>query len=207
MAIHLPSTITTYATPNADAVEYIQDRKFQADIRLVEPDPTWPQQFEELERDIRSVIGSDLVTIDHIGPTSVPGLLAKPIIDIDITVKDIQNESTYVDGLEALGFTFRLRQPSWYDLRFFILERPAAPSVNLKVFGCPCPEVERHLIFRNWLRNNSDDKLRYADIKKESLKKSEKLGEGFAGYNRRKEPVLRDIMSNAFKALEWPGLA
>lgn len=199
----LPAEILRYAEPDFGDVEYIECRRFRADIRLVEADPSWSYQYEELATAISGVLGGQLVSIAHVGSTSVPGLLAKPIIDIDVIVKDIFNEQSYVDGLKSIGFTFRLRRPSWYNLRFFILDSPPATSVNLKVFGRHCPEVERHIIFRNWLRGNSNDKERYARAKLQALRQSNEMGEALAGYNRRKEQVLREIMDNAFRALGY----
>lgn len=139
---------------------------------IQDPDPSWPSAFATLEARIRAALGERALAINHVGSTSVPGLPAKPVIDIDIVVADSTDEDAYVsalvgegwegqkaaDGLgtgmgpeggdRGAGLQFILREPDWLQHRFFVCTDPVA---NVHVFGPGCPEVVRHKIFRDWL--------------------------------------------------------
>lgn len=80
-----------------------------APITLVEYDSSWPELFEQESNRIHSVLGSKALQIEHVGSTSVPGLCAKPIIDILLVVKDSADESSYVPVLEAAGYVLQIR--------------------------------------------------------------------------------------------------
>lgn len=86
-------------------------------VRIVDPDPDWPRWYAEWEVKIRAALGWRVLSIDHIGSTSVPGLAAKPIIDVDLTVADPNDEPAYVPALQSAGFELRVREPWWYGHR------------------------------------------------------------------------------------------
>jgi len=132
-------------------------------IRLVNYDPEWPQSFEREAERIRKALGGRASRIEHVGCTAVPELPAKPIIDIVLVVAESDNEGMYVPALEAGGYRLRVREPDWYEHR--LLKGPGN-SVNLHVFSSACPEIERMVRFRNWLRTNKDDRERYARTKR-----------------------------------------
>ena len=90
-----------------------------APITLVEYDSSWPELFEQESNRIHSVLGSKALQIEHVGSTSVPGLCAKPIIDILLVVKDSADESSYVPVLEAAGYVLQIREPDWFEHRLF----------------------------------------------------------------------------------------
>ena len=106
--------------------------------------------------------------IEHGGSTSVPGLAAKPIIDLLLVVADSAEEDAYAPALEAAGYVLRIREPGWYEHRLF---KGPDTDINLHVFSSGCPEIDRMLLFRDWLRSNAADRdLRkyvqnYADAK------------------------------------------
>ena len=102
--------------------------------------------------------------IEHIGSTSVPGLAAKPIIDILVVIKDSANESTYLAQLEAAGYVLRVREPKWNEHRMF---RTQEKDVHVHIYSAGCPEIERYLIFRDRLRRNIADRRRYEQTKRE----------------------------------------
>jgi GrpB-like predicted nucleotidyltransferase (UPF0157 family) len=133
-----------------------------------------------------------------VGSTSVPGLPAKPIIDIDLLVADPGREQDYVPALEAAGFTLVIREPWWYGHRALRADEP--PRSNLHVFGFDSPEPVRHRIFRDWLRGNPDDRDRYAGIKRQAASEANARGEHVMEYNARKEQVIREIYQRAFAA-------
>ncbi|HET9831217.1 MAG TPA: GrpB family protein [Vicinamibacterales bacterium] len=133
-------------------------------IAIADYDATWPAQFENEAAALRGVLGPRAFRIDHVGSTSVPGLPAKPIIDMLLVVADSSDESSYVPRLDAAGYVLRIREPGWYEHRMF--NGPRTP-VNVHVFSSGCPEIERMLTFRDRLRQNADDRAIYVQLKRE----------------------------------------
>ena len=125
------------------------------DIRIVDYDSNWPGKFERHARIIVEALGSSLSRIEHIGSTSVPGLAAKPIIDILVVVPDSANESAYLPQLEAAGYVLRVREPEWNQHRMF---RTVEKDAHVHVYSAGCPEIQRFLLFRSVLRGNADDR-------------------------------------------------
>jgi GrpB-like predicted nucleotidyltransferase (UPF0157 family) len=127
-------------------------------------DAQWPEQYLlEAER-VSSVLGERALRIEHVGSTSVPGLVAKPIIDMLLVVADSADEADYVPVMEGAGYTLRIREPNWYEHRMF---RGPLASINLHVFSTGCPEIARMLDFRDHLRTDADDRMLYAQTKHE----------------------------------------
>ena len=91
-------------------------REYQ-EIILVDYDPRWPQWFEESAERIRDALGDKILGLHHVGSTSVPGLAAKPFIDINLVVADTTDEEAYVPQLEAAGYVLRVREPDWFEHR------------------------------------------------------------------------------------------
>ena len=165
------------------------------DLRIVDPDPDWPRQAEAVIARIRDAIGDVVLGLEHVGSTSVAGLPAKPILDLDLLVTDPDDEAAYVPALEAAGFRLVVREPWWYRHR---LLRGTEPAVNLHVFGPGSPESARQRLFRDWLREHPDDRDRYATAKREASAASAAAGEHVQQYNDRKQAVLRDIYARIF---------
>lgn len=173
-------------------------------LRIEEPDPSWSTRYDALAADLRAALGDLVVALNHVGSTSVPGLAAKPIIDIDLVVPDPRDEAAYVAPIQALGYVHWLREPDWHQHRLFkLLEEP---RVHLHVFGPDCPEVVRHQMFRDWLTNHPDDRDRYAAAKRSAAAEMAATGDdhgslGFTmRYNRIKEPVVLEIYDRVFRA-------
>ena len=167
------------------------------DIEVTDYDPAWPRCYEELAGRIRQALGWRALQLDHVGSTSVPGLAAKPVIDIDLTVADPEREPDYVPALETIGFRLVIREPWWYGHRALRADEPRA---NLHVFGFDSPEAIRHRIFRDWLRGNPADRDRYAAAKRRAAAAANAAGEHVMQYNARKQEVVRDIYHRAFAA-------
>jgi GrpB-like predicted nucleotidyltransferase (UPF0157 family) len=173
-------------------------------VRIEEPDPTWPQRYAELEEQISSALGDRLLAIQHIGSTSVPGLPAKPIIDIDVAVADPVDEAAYVPALESLGLVHWLTEPGWHQHRLF--KMLTEPRVHVHVFGPDCPEPVRHRMFRDWLTEHREDRELYAAAKRSALATVDTPGadHGALGfgmrYNTVKQPVVREIYERMFRA-------
>jgi GrpB-like predicted nucleotidyltransferase (UPF0157 family) len=173
-------------------------------LRIEEPDPTWVQRYGELEAQVLRALGDRVIEIQHIGSTSVPGLPAKPIIDIDLAVADPDDEAAYASDLEALGYVHWLTEPNWHRHRLFKLL--GEPRVHLHVFAPDCPEMVRHQMFRDWLLAHPEDRLRYASAKRTAAAELNSTGDdhgalGFGmRYNRIKEPVVHGIYRRMFRA-------
>jgi GrpB-like predicted nucleotidyltransferase (UPF0157 family) len=134
-----------------------------APIVLVEYNPEWPEQFAREAQRIRNALGEHALQVEHIGSTSVPGLVAKPIIDILLVVADSADEQSYFPDLEGAGYVLRIREPDWHEHRLF---KGPDVNINLHVFSEGSSEVERHLLFRDWLRENQEDRELYAEAKR-----------------------------------------
>ncbi|MEZ4532178.1 MAG: GrpB family protein [Thermomicrobiales bacterium] len=132
-------------------------------IELVDYDPDWPNQYEQHRQTIANALGDRIVMLEHVGSTSVPGLAAKPRIDILLIVEDSSNEAAYVPQLEAAGFELHIRETDWHEHRCF---KGFAPDANLHVFSPGCVEIERMVGFRNWLRAHDDDRMLYETTKR-----------------------------------------
>ena len=135
-----------------------------APITLAEYDPDWPRLFAREADRIRTVLGPAALRVEHVGSTSVPGLAAKPIIDILLVVADSAQESTYAPALEAAGYLLRIREPEWFEHRLF---KGPDTNINMHVFGAGTSEIDRMLAFRNWLRDHDEDRDLYARTKRE----------------------------------------
>jgi GrpB-like predicted nucleotidyltransferase (UPF0157 family) len=137
-------------------------------IEIVEYDPQWPQVFQEHARRIAQTLGDVALRIEHVGSTSVPGLAAKPIIDILVVVTDSANERSYVPALEAAGYQLRVREPDFHEHRML---RTPAREVHVHVFSEGCHEIDRYVVFRDRLRNYPDDRRLYEQTKRDLAKR------------------------------------
>lgn len=139
-------------------------------VVLHEPDPRWGRLFGQDAALIRSVLGPAALGVDHVGSTSVPGLPAKPVIDILLQVVDPADEAAYVPALTGLGYWLHLREPEWLEHRVLYQRREKGHphDVNLHVLAPDTGrvEVERMLGFRDWLRAHPEDRHLYAAEKR-----------------------------------------
>jgi len=134
-----------------------------AQIYLAPYDPTWPAQFEGEAAKIRAGLGDGALVLEHVGSTSIPGLAAKPIIDILLAVADSSDEDAYVPALTAQGYRLHLREPDWEQHRVMKGENP---YVNLHVFTAGSHEITRMLAFRDRCRTHRDEFALYAETKR-----------------------------------------
>jgi GrpB-like predicted nucleotidyltransferase (UPF0157 family) len=160
-------------------------------IEIRDYDPAWPAVFEAEAARIGAALGAAALAIDHTGSTSVPGLAAKPIIDITLTVPDTTDEPAYVGALEAAGYRFIAREPGWFEHRLF---KGEAPKVNLHVFPAGCPEVDRMKRFRDWLRANPADRALYERTKRRLAAQDWAIVQDYADA---KTEVVAQIMQRA----------
>lgn len=160
-------------------------------VEIHDYDPDWPRLYEREEARIRASLGDRVIRIEHVGSTSVPGLPAKPLIDVALEVPDSADEAAYVPALEATGYSLRIREPDWFEHR--LLKGPDT-DVNVHVFGAGCEEVDRMLLFRDRLRGNAADRELYAEKKRELADRAWKYMQQYADA---KTAVVQEIMARA----------
>jgi GrpB-like predicted nucleotidyltransferase (UPF0157 family) len=162
-----------------------------AAITLVAYDPDWPRSFGREADRLRSVLGDVALRIEHVGSTSVPGLMAKPIVDVLLVVPDSADEPCYVPPLQAAGYVLRIREPDWFEHRLF---RGPDTDVNLHVFSVGAAEVERMLRFRDRLRDDDAARERYERTKRELARRTWRHVQDYADA---KTAVVREILGDA----------
>jgi GrpB-like predicted nucleotidyltransferase (UPF0157 family) len=132
-------------------------------IHLADYDPAWPGLYEREAGRIRSLLGDRVLLLEHVGSTSIPGIAAKPVIDIVLAVPDSADEPAYVADLEAGGYVLRGREPDWFEHRLF---NGPDTKVNLHVFSVGSTEIDRMVAFRNHLRTDEDERRLYEATKR-----------------------------------------
>ncbi len=152
-------------------------RIHNAPIDLAEYSADWPVLFAREAERIRSVLGDRVLQLEHVGSTSIPGLAAKPIIDILLAVRDSADEQAYVPAMEAAGYILRIREPQWHEHRLF---KGPGTNINLHVFSEGCPEIERMLFFRDRLRSNDEEREVYERTKRQLAKRVWKYVQDYA---------------------------
>ncbi|KAL5358573.1 GrpB domain protein [Aspergillus floccosus] len=190
------SDITKHMPYDPLAIETVATRKNKP-VEIVEYNPEWKTRFQVISQKIQDALGDRALSVAHVGSTSVPGLPAKDVIDVDVVVADPTAEENYVPALEAAGFQFLFREPKWHEHRFFSL---ADPYANIHVFGPDSPELVRHRLFRDWLLTHEDDRNLYVDAKRRAAAESRREGDTVQQYNDRKEPVIREILRRVYLA-------
>ena len=130
-------------------------------VTIVEWTPAWGERFERERSRIAEAVGGTARRVEHIGSTSVPGLAAKPIVDVLLTVDDVEDERRYLPALERAGYALRVREAGHRMLR------PPILGVHLHVWADDDPESDRHLRFRDRLRASPEDRAAYERLKRE----------------------------------------
>lgn len=160
-------------------------------IQLVDYDPAWPRLFQREAHRIRAALGERAVRIEHVGSTAVPGLAAKPLIDILLAVADSADEAAYLPALAAAGYALRIREPAWHEHR--LLKGPDT-DVNLHVFSLGCSEIERMLRFRDHLRRHEADRRLYERTKRALARRDWAYTQHYADA---KTAVVEEIIARA----------
>jgi GrpB-like predicted nucleotidyltransferase (UPF0157 family) len=166
-------------------------RAHSGPIYLAPADPMWQRQYAEVAARIRQALGPVAVVVEHVGSTSVPGLAAKPFLDVLLLVPDPGDESAYVPQLEAAGFLLHVREPDWHQHRFL---KAHDPEVQMHVFAVGSEEAERMLLFRDRLRANEGERARYEATKRRLAPRSWKRLKDYADA---KSEVVEEIIAQA----------
>src|SRR5215469_5063725 len=165
-----------------------------APILLAEYDPGWPALFTREASRIRAALGSTAMLIEHAGSTSVPGLAAKPIIDIVLAVPDSADEPSYVPALEAADYVLWAREPDWFEHRMF---KGPDTDINLHVFTAGAPEIDKMLLFRDWLRASEADRDAYLRVKRDLAQRTWRHVQHYADA---KSAIVAEIVERATAA-------
>lgn len=175
-----------------------QRRRVDGPIHLADYDVHWPDLYEREAERIRSVLGDRVLLLEHAGSTSVPGLAAKPIIDIVMGVADPADEASYVPSMEAGGYVLRIREPDWLEHRVF---KGPDTDVNLHAFAADSPEIVRMLAFRDRLRTHDDERQLYEATKRELAARHWTFVQDYADA---KGDVVEDIIARALAEADAP---
>jgi GrpB-like predicted nucleotidyltransferase (UPF0157 family) len=163
-------------------------------VRIVTYDESWPEQFQRLAQPLRRVLGPVALRIDHIGSTSVPGLAAKPVIDIQISVADFDPLDAFRLPLESLGYVFRAEN-SELTKRYF-REPPGQPRVHIHIRRAGSFSQQLALLFRDYVRAHPDVAAEYALLKIE-LAKQYNRPEDREAYTDAKDPFIWQVVRQA----------
>ncbi len=164
-----------------------------ADSVVVVPyDPEWPVLFSALGASLREALGATALRIDHIGSTAIPGLAAKPIVDVQISVGSFEPLDAYRRPIESLGFVFRATNPE-LTKRYF-REQPGQRRTHIHVRRAGSFSEQFALLFRDYLRAHRDEAQRYAELK---YRLAEQYGHDSAGYTEAKGPCVWEIIAKA----------
>jgi len=156
-------------------------------------DSAWPVRFAELEARIGSALGDAALAIEHIGSTSVPGLAAKPIIDVVVAVADLEDEPSYVPALEGAGFVLRVREAGH---RMF---RTPGRDAHIHVYRSGDQAITDYLDLRDWLRIDASDRSLYADVKRDL---AQRTWSDMNHYAEAKTDVIQQVLG---RARAWRG--
>ena len=181
-------------TQAGDPVPLPAPEALNGPVVLADYDPGWPTWYDTLAGRVRAALGGRVVALHHAGSTSVPGLTAKPLIDMLLEVADSADEAAYVPDLEAADFVLRIREPDWFEHR---LLKSAAPSANLHVYTAGEAEVRRMLAFRDHLRRDLADRALYEATKRALAARTWEKTQDYADA---KSEVIAQIMSRALAA-------
>lgn len=151
--------------PDATSLELVGGPE-AVTVGIRDYDPSWPLAFAEHRDRIRLALADQHVEITHIGSTSVPGLAAKPIIDVLVTVEDITAEEDYLDALLAAGYELRVREPGHR------LVRTPERDVHVHVYEQHARAVDEYLLLRDRLRTDAADRALYERIKRELMQRT-----------------------------------
>lgn len=186
-----PATNTPISEEQLHAITVGDRKPLNSTIHLALYDPEWPSLFHRLKKQILEVLGSKVLLLEHVGSTSVPGLSAKPVIDMVMAVADSSDETSYVKQLKEVGYALRIRESDWHEHR--LLKSPQIQG-NLHVFSAGCPEIAQMILFRDWLRNHDDDRVLYEATKRDLAARTWNYTQNYADA---KSEVVQAILARA----------
>ncbi|MEE2053867.1 MULTISPECIES: GrpB family protein [Nocardiopsis] len=160
-------------------------------VHISQYDAKWPYLFKRESEKVRAALGDRVLLFEHVGSTAVPGMAAKPCVDLLLVVADPADEPSYLPDLLAAGYSVVIREPDWYEHR--VLKGPDI-NLNLHVFGEGCEEVERMRLFRDHLIADAGARERYTAVKREL---AERTWERIQDYSDAKTAVVEQLLDEA----------
>lgn len=159
-------------------------------IIVVPYDPKWAEEFLKLKTHLEQALKGRILSIEHVGSTSVEGLPSKPILDIDVVMRSYDDFPGIKSSLESLGY--------WHEGDLGIKGREAFAYAETggfmahHLYVCPqdSAELHRHIAFRNYLRTHPEDRKRYGDVKRRAALM---YPTDIDGYLNEKGPVVAEI--------------
>jgi N-methylhydantoinase B len=173
--------------------EYVVLSEPSGTVRVVDYDARWPARFEAERSRISAALGVQARRIEHVGSTSVPGLAAKPVVDVCVSIDDPDDDAAFVPALCGAGYSLLVIEP---DHRMF---RPPSRDVHVHLWPVGSDHERRHLLFRDWLRVDADDRDRYESVKRGLAARD---WETVQQYTDAKSVVIAEIMA---RAEQWAG--
>ena len=163
------------------------------DMSVVEYDPSWPKLCEVEIAGLRAALGDEIVRAHHIGSTSVPGLAAKPVIDMLLVVGDVDEADGKNDEMAALGYEAK-GEFGIPGRRYFTKGRNDARTFHLHAYGVGHPAVKQHLDFRDYLIAHPDEATVYGELKKEL---AGRYRDDIQEYMAGKDPWIKEVLARA----------
>lgn len=165
-------------------------------VKLVKYSPKWKQNFEREKKKIRKVFGSEALAIEHVGSTSIPGILAKPIIDIAVIAPSLRKAKYHLKKLEELGYKIKVKDTK--KERLFLTKGPEKKRTHyLHIGGVGSGYAEGMIIFRDYLRKHKDIAKKYSELKTDLAKKYQDRRDI---YGRKKHRLIEAIIKKAKKS-------
>ena len=170
-------------------------------VVVVDYDPEWAGRFDAAARDLRRVLGAVANRVDHIGSTAVPGLAAKPVIDIQVSVRQLHPVDLYRDAIEGLGYLHR-PHPEVVDREFFRPPGPRTVHLHIVAVGSRCERA--HLLMRDFLRADDEVAARYVSLKR---RLAEQFRDARQDYQDGKNEFIAALLMKAEKWAAGTGWA
>ena len=171
-------------------------------LTLVSHDPAWPVLYDVLSTRVRAALGPLALGVEHVGSTSVPGLLAKPVIDVAVAVASVAAAEACVAPLEALGWRHRGMHGDDPRRRYFVLERDGRRVAQLHLWILPAAGWNEHLRFRDALRADPALAAAYAAEKR---RVADLVAWDKHAYSEAKGPFIRAVLDEAEGAADPRG--
>ena len=170
-------------------------------IAIRDYDPEWPNLFEAEQARIQHTLGASVVKIEHIGSTAVPGLAAKPIIDLLVGVRSlVEARSSYIEPLKSAGYSYHPEYESFLPNELFFRKAIAGPwTHHVHVLEPLTPRWMDFIVVRDYLRAHPDIAAAYADLKRALALV---FGDDIAGFRNGKRPFLQAVSAKAWAECE-----
>ena len=165
-------------------------------IEVVAHDPNWLALFDAEAEDIAVILGAELVAIHHIGSTAIPGIKAKPVIDLLVEVHDIEKIDDFNAAMVGMGYE-SMGEHGIPGRRFFRKPGQSVRTHHTHVFGVGHPDIERHLNFRDYLIAHPEEAQVYGRLKEDLARR---FPENIDSYVEGKSEFIREI---DVKAKAW----